>query len=198
MHSPVFFRVEDAFPVPPDWSSNLQIGKRYDMSDPRYATYFADLAQFVPRTVVEIAPEVTRHDEVPVFGPPRLTPTRLYQNEFHAKVSTAYNERCAITGSKIRPALQAAHILPVAQGGMNRLGNGLLLRSDVHAMFDGGYLGIYPAYRLRVSPRLRGEFGNGDQFYAKAGELITLPSHRADRPERGFLEWHLDTVFKAS
>jgi putative restriction endonuclease len=49
---------------------------------------------------------------------------------------------------------------------------------------------------LRVSPRLRNEFGNGEQFYAKAGERIDLPDHRPNRPQREFLEWHLDTVFK--
>ena len=49
-----------------------------------------------------------------------------------------------------------------------------------------------------VSPRLRGEFGNGEQFYAKAGQVIELPARRADQPNREFLEWHLDEVFKAS
>jgi putative restriction endonuclease len=48
-----------------------------------------------------------------------------------------------------------------------------------------------------VSPRLRTEFGNGEQFYVQAGQTIALPDRRADRPSRDFLEWHLDTVFKA-
>jgi hypothetical protein len=94
----------------------------------------------------------------------------------HAAYSSVRDYR-----SRIRPALQSAHIRPVASGGKNRLDNGLLLRSDVHAMFDGGYLGVDPAYRLRVSPRLRDEFGNGEQFYAQAGQLIALPEHRIDR-----------------
>jgi putative restriction endonuclease len=64
--------------------------------------------------------------------------------------------------------------------------------------FDRGYLGVDTRYRLAVSPRLREEFGNGDQFYAKAGQVIELPARRADRPHREFLEWHLDEVFKAS
>ena len=51
---------------------------------------------------------------------------------------------------------------------------------------------------LLVSPRLRTEFGNGEQFYAKAGEVITLPDRRADRPNKDFLEWHLDEIFQAS
>jgi putative restriction endonuclease len=84
----------------------------------------------------------------------------------------------------------------VGRGGEHRLDNGLLLRSDVHIMFDEGYLGVDPRYRLVVSPRLREEFGNGDQFYAKAGTVIDLPARRADQPHREFLEWHLDEVFK--
>jgi putative restriction endonuclease len=63
-------------------------------------------------------------------------------------------------------------------------------------MFDGGYLGIDSSYRLRVSPQLRDEFGNGEQFYAQAGQAIALPQRRVDRPHREFLEWHLDVVFK--
>lgn len=48
------------------------------------------------------------------------------------------------------------------------------------------------------SAGLREDFGNGDQFYARAGEVTDLSEHRADRPNRDFLEWHLDEVFKAS
>jgi putative restriction endonuclease len=62
-------------------------------------------------------------------------------------------------------------------------------------LFDSGYLGVDPQHRLLVSPKLRAEFSNGDQFYAKAGQVIDLPEHRADRPGREFLEWHLDEVF---
>lgn len=138
------------------------------------------------------------HRDGPVFGDPRLAPYRLGQRSFQAVVLNAYHRRCAITGSKIRPVLQAAHIRPVTEGGEHRLDNGLLLRSDVHTLFDRGYLGVDPAYRLRVSPRLRDDFGNGDRFYAQAGQHVALPEHRVDRPQREFLEWHLDEVFKAS
>ncbi|WP_242624294.1 hypothetical protein [Micromonospora kangleipakensis] len=63
---------------------------------------------------------------------------------------------------------------------------------------NGGYLGVDPKYRLLVSPRLRSEFGNGEQFYAKAGTEIAVPERRGDRPHSEFLEWHLDTVYKAA
>ena len=110
----------------------------------------------------------------------------------------AYHRRCAITGSKIRPVLQAAHIRPVTEGGEHALDNGLLLRSDIHTLFDRGYLGIDSGYRLRVSARLREEFANGDQYYARAGQVITLPAHRSERPAREFIEWHMGEKFLAS
>jgi putative restriction endonuclease len=65
-------------------------------------------------------------------------------------------------------------------------------------MFDRGYLAVDPGHRLVVSPRLRTDFGNGEQFYAKAGQVIALPDRKLDRPGREFLQWHLDEVFKAS
>ena len=133
-----------------------------------------------------------------MFGDPRLAPYRLGQQAFQAVVLEAYHGHCAITQTKIRPVLQAAHIRPVTEGGEHRLDNGLLLRSDVHTMFDRGYLAIDDNYRLLVSPRLRGEFGNGERFYANAGEVIELPDRKIDRPQREFLQWHIDTVFKAS
>ena len=54
------------------------------------------------------------------------------------------------------------------------------------------------AARRPNSPGLREEFGNGEQFYERARHPIALPSRRADRPSSEFLEWHLDTIFRAS
>jgi putative restriction endonuclease len=48
----------------------------------------------------------------------------------------------------------------------------------VHTLFDRGYLAVDSRHRLLVSPRLRGDFGNGDQFYARGGEVIELPERR--------------------
>lgn len=83
-------------------------------------------------------------------------------------------------------------------GGEHRVDNGLLLRSDVHTLYDRGYLGVDGKHRLLVSPRLRHEFGNGELFYAMSGQSIALPERRRDRPNRDFLEWHLGEVFLAS
>jgi len=104
-------------------------------------------------------------------------------------VHGAYRDQCSITGHKIRPTLQAAHILPVGKGGEHRLDNGLLLRSDVHTMFDRGYLGVDTEFKLHVSRRVR------EEFYEREGSEITLPERLFDRPNKEYLEWHMDTVF---
>jgi putative restriction endonuclease len=193
-----FFAHDMAFEPPPDFPRVIQNGKGYDMADPRYERYFGDLMQLVLGVAIEIDFSQPWHANGPVFGDPRLAPYRLGQQAFKAVVLHAYHEHCAITGSKIRPALQAAHIRPVSREGEHRLDNGLLLRSDMHTLFDRGYLAVDPSYKLHVSPRLRSEFGNGETFYAKAGQVIELPDRRVDRPGRDYLQWHMGTVFKAS
>jgi putative restriction endonuclease len=125
--------------------------------------------------VVEVDFSQPWHRPGPVFGEPRLAPYRRGQRPFQAVVLDAYHRRRAISGTHISPVLQAAHIRPISAGGEHRLEHGLLLRSDVHALFDRGYLGVDPKYRLLVSPRPREDFSNGDQFYAMTGQSIGLP-----------------------
>lgn len=170
----------------------------------------ADFAHRMPEHLADGAPpwitqggaalDDGRAQQVPgeVFGNSLLVPRRLGQGAFKALVLESYDRRCAVTGHKITPTLEAAHIKPVSRGGENRLDNGLLLRSDVHTMFDRGYLTVDPAHRLRVSPRLRDDFGNGEEFYAREGEVVRLPERASDQPAREFLEWHGDEVFRAS
>ncbi|MBG0823916.1 HNH endonuclease [Planomonospora sp. ID91781] len=183
--------------APPDFASNIVQGKGYDLAVHPEAAYFHGLLDRMG-IGVEVDLSEPWHLDGPVYGDPRLAPRRLGQRAFQAVVLQAYERRCAVTGDKIRPVLQAAHIRPVAAGGQHCLDNGLLLRSDVHTLFDRGYLAVDPKYRLRVSPRLREEFGNGEEFYRRAGTQIALPRQRRDRPSTEVLEWHLDEVFLAS
>jgi putative restriction endonuclease len=193
-----FFPPEAALEPPRDFPANIVQGKSFDLAGHAERDYFAALLQLLLGHEIDLDLAQPWQRPGPVYGDPRLVPQRLGQRSFQAVVLAAYTRRCAITGSKIRPALQAAHVRPLPAGGEHRLDNGLLLRSDVHTLFDRGYLGVDPKYRLQVSPALRAEFGNGEQFYARAGEPITLPDRRQDRPHGDFLEWHLDEIFKAS
>lgn len=186
--------------APSDFAKSIVQGKSYSLEseagNPTVDLFVRNLA-YASETSPDSSASVRAVDG-PIFGEPRLVRSRLGQGGFKTLVREAYGKRCAITGHKIVPTLQAAHIVPVSKNGENRVDNGILLRSDVHTMFDQGYLGVAPDLSLHVSPRLRSEFGNGDEFYSRQGRPIAIPRERVDRPNREFLEWHMDTVFKAS
>jgi putative restriction endonuclease len=111
------------------------------LSNPEYEEYFRDPIRFVDELSVELD-AATWHRPGPVYGVPKPRTPRLGQQAFKAVVLDAYHQRCAVTRSRIRPVLQAAHIRPLPEGGEHRLGNGMLLRSDIHTLFDHGYLGV--------------------------------------------------------
>ncbi len=78
--------------------------------------------------------------------------------------------------------------------------NGILMRSDMHALFDAGYLTIdYDRAgkpRAVVSGRLREDFGNGRDYYPYHGRrLAVVPEQRSLRLARQYLDWHHDNVF---
>jgi len=87
-------------------------------------------------------------------------------------VTDAYRRRCAITQSPVLYVLEAAHIKPYPLGGPHSLTNGILLREDVHTLFDRGYLTVTPEYRIEVSQRIKEEFENGKEYYALHGNSI--------------------------
>jgi len=66
---------------------------------------------------------------------------RRGQPEFRSKLLKLY-KRCLVTGCDAEEALEAAHILPYSEGGTNRPSNGLLLRADIHTLFDLGLISI--------------------------------------------------------
>jgi predicted restriction endonuclease len=70
------------------------------------------------------------------------------------------------------------------------VGNGLLLRSDFHTLFDNGYLTIDTDYRLLVSKRLKEEFSNGRHYYEHHGARVpNLPTRTDLLPSRAAIEW---------
>jgi len=75
--------------------------------------------------------------------------------------------------------------------------NGLLLRSDIHRLYDRAYVTVTPGdYRFRVSRRLHDDFDNGEPYYPLHGLEIARPSRLEERPNKEYLEWHADTVFR--
>jgi len=150
-----FFDPDEAPDAPPGWSSNIVRGRSYDLASPE-GSYVEQVLDALLRRHLSRVPGVVPGE---VFGQPRLTPVRVGQAAFKALVQEAYGRRCAVTGNKIVPVLQAAHIRPVTDHGENRVDNGLLLRSDVHALFDRAIWGFTRKRRRCWSARACGRTG---------------------------------------
>jgi putative restriction endonuclease len=111
-------------------------------------------------------------------------------------VTDAYERRCVVTNERTLPVLEAAHIKPYSLNGPHEVSNGLLLRSDLHTLFDRGYITVTADKRLRVSGRIHEEFENGRDYYALDGHGIRLPVATNLSPSKELLEWHADTIFR--
>lgn len=111
-------------------------------------------------------------------------------------MTDGYRRRCAITGEKTLPALDAAHIRPYSEGGSHDPSNGILFRRDIHSLFDAGYVTVTPDLRFEVSRRIREEFDNGRHYYALHGQPVDAPPLAHQRPDRAALAWHNTTVYK--
>ena len=126
-----------------------------------------------------------------------LAAVREGQGSFRVRVLDAYARRCAVTGERALPVLDAAHIQQYRGPASNHVQNGLALRADIHRLYDAGYMTVTPEYRVEVSRRLKEDFENGEPYYQLAGaRLAVLPSDPAKRPSRQALEWHATRVFR--
>lgn len=189
---PFFFPHDRWIPIPPEFPRHVQQGKSYDV------------ATGTGHAIWSAVEDVLRHDgqfavaegDAPMWGTPALVRRRLGQGSFRVLVTDTYERRCAITREKALPVLQAAHIRPVTKAGQHRVDNGILLRSDVHTLFDQGYLTVTLDHQVRVSGRLKRDFDNGEHYYQLDGNALWVPQDANDRPSREFLEWHADTVFR--
>jgi len=85
----------------------------------------------------------------------------------------------------------------VQPSGSHGVGNCLLLRADLHTLFDRGYITVTPDLAVRVSQKIREEFENGRDYYALAGRTVATPQPGFAPPRRELLEWHGDVVFRS-
>jgi putative restriction endonuclease len=130
------------------------------------------------------------------YGKEQMVRPRIGQGAFKVLITDAYNRRCAITGEKTLPVLEAAHIKPYSLEGPHEIKNGLLLRRDFHTLFDRGYITIDKNLNGEVSHRIKEDFGNGKEYYAHHGsKLVVLPEKLNQLPDPDYLEWHNENVY---
>lgn len=200
--NPIFFKKEDWIEVPEDWSKNIVQGKSYSTETSIGKTLWNKIESLLERYLYNITEEVKsqlllEEPESQLYSKSILTKVRLGQGAFRILVTDAYQRRCAISGEKTLPVLEAAHIKPYSNSGGHFISNALLLRSDLHKLFDTGYLTITSGLKVEISKRIKEEFENGKEYYKYHGEaLFNLPGRIQDRPEERFINWHNENVYK--
>ena len=192
---PFFFDQSDWIPIPSDWAPNIVQGKGYDSTSTIGARLW-DRVENCLRTLIAGPPSFISNG--PRFGSEYLAKARLGQGAFRILVTDAYSRRCAMTGERVLPVLEAAHIQPYAKSGPHRVQNGVLLRSDLHTLFDAGYMTITRDFRVEVSQRIKHEYFNGRAYYNLHGRLLkNLPEDKRERPAPEFIEWHNEHRFSS-
>jgi putative restriction endonuclease len=187
---PFFFGKADWLPPPTSWSPNIVSFKTYDTGDAEGLALWEAIIDRLARSAAPILSDRVR------FGEPQLIKPRLGQGAFRVLVTDIYGRRCAVTQERTLPALEAAHIRPYSDGGTHEAPNGILLRRDIHSLFDAGYVTITPSLNFEVSRRIKDEFDNGKHYYALHGQRIIVPESATQRPDSSTLTWHNENCFK--
>jgi putative restriction endonuclease len=191
LERPFYFDEADWLEPPKDFSKSIVQGKVYDTSTPIGKSLWEDvrLRMSALHTGRMVEPQAE------MFGEPPVAPPRLGPGAFRILVTDAYDRCCAMTGDGTLPALEVAHIRPPAQGGLHRVDNGLLLRSDLRRLFDQGYLTLGDDFSVRVSSSLHRDYPASDIYCALEGLSITIPDKLEHQPRSAFLDWHRRRVF---
>ena len=188
---PFFFDEADWIRVPESWSPNIVSFKTYNTSDAEGLALWEAINNCLGRRPGPgIAEDQARS------GSPYLIRPRLGQGAFRVLVTHIYGRRCAVTRERTLPALEAAHIRPYGDGGAHEARNGMLLRRDIHSLFDAGYVTVTPDLEFEVSRRIKEEFENGRHYYALHGHRIMAPEDALQRPDPDALAWHNERCFR--
>lgn len=193
----VFFHEDDYVPSPPDWSNNIVAGKRYSDREPTGHTLLnacrqrMALQRNLAGTTAGAASAIILREPGTGYSYGAPSKNRIGQIAFRRIVAAAYAHTCAITGEQVSVTLEAAHIRDYAEQGPHIASNGILMRADLHKLFDNGYLTVLPDFTIRVSPQLKERFPDAEGYLVLDGQrLKMLPKALQDFPRKEYLEWH--------
>lgn len=184
---PFFWPRDRWLPVPTSWSPNIVTGKAFSTEEREGNSLWSAVAE---RLGSLLEAEVRMPMMAERYGKATLIKPRLGQGAFRLAITDSYERRCAVSGERTLPILDAAHIRAFESGGEHTASNGLLLRTDIHRLFDLGYVTISPEGRFEVSSRLRADFDNGRHYYDLQGTPIRLPRSKDALPSAESLAWH--------
>lgn len=124
---------------------------------------------------------------------------RQGQPEFRDKLLKAYNNKCAVTECDAIEALEAAHIVPYLGKNTNFVSNGILLRADIHTLFDRGLLSFDHIpnsendnyYEVIISKEI-----SNSTYHKLEGNPLSLPDDPNDFPDKSAMKYHYNSIFK--
>ncbi|BAY27480.1 TPR repeat-containing protein [Calothrix sp. NIES-2100] len=109
---------------------------------------------------------------------------RQGQSKFRQSLLDAYSCKCAITNFDAEEALEAAHIIPYVETENNHPSNGLLLRADLHTLFDLNLIVIHPeTIKIYIAPTL-----HKTEYREINGRELRVPKNEIYRPKQKFLK----------
>lgn len=194
---PVFFLRDAWIPQPSDWRDRTVSSQSYDLTAGEGRRIWEQCLERAParlRQQPHVLPLVAGPTAAR-YGAPQIVAPRLGQGTFRVGVTDAYERSCAVTGEHSLPALEAAHIRSYASDGPHEVRNGVLLRADLHRLFDKGYVTVTPDLRLEVSGRLHADYRNGRSYYPFHGRRLRPPRLERDLPATEYLAWHNEHVY---
>jgi putative restriction endonuclease len=162
---------------------DLSVRFAYIDDDDPIARYVGGLRQGAPATSFELRdPEAAKR-----IASKRKV--RVGQNTFRRLLLQTYGKVCAFTGPQLEETLQAAHIQPYVDAESNHVRNGLLLRADMHVLFDLGLLTLGPDLRIQVSSKLKGRDNTVESLHGTKAILATV------EPSPAAIDFHRQEVF---
>jgi len=196
---PFFWPEELWTPDPPGWKPNIQRGRTYDLREGEGRRLWEMVVErlHAQPSASSLGREGPPQIELPGgYADPVLQRRRMGQGTFRVLVTDVYRRRCAITEERALPALEAAHIRPFSEVREHSLSNGILLRSDVHRLFDAGYVTVTPEHRVEASHRMKEDFDDGENYLRLHGAKVWVPESEGVRPDPEGLRWHNERVYR--
>lgn len=195
----VFFPESLWFDPPSDWSSNIVQGKTYSTGTLVGQNLLKELESRAGGFPEAISP---RHAFPGLSAEPRagygsaipMRP-RIGQGTFRINVARAYGNECALSETRVTPALEAAHIKPFSEGGSHAIQNGIMLRKDIHSVFDAGFATFDEERRFIVSPKVKIIFNNGHEYRRLHGKVMRMPVNPEWAASEEFLSWHRENRY---
>lgn len=172
------------------FSRNIVVGKGYATDTEEGLNLWDAVCQRLTATPIGPRPETGER-----FGVPMLMRKRLGQGAFRLAVTDGYGRRCVVSGERTLPILDAAHIRDYRDGGAHELSNGLLLRTNIHRLFDLGYVTVTERSTFAVSERLKADLDNRVHYYAMQGTELAAPRRGFAPPSPEALSWHRENRY---